>query len=668
MSDNTRILPSSPVSLTCNQKRPRSPPHSDTTRDSGDPPTPPPNSNSSSSQLSTGIESLIAYTQLLHNSQTDTSYATVSAPSSLTVEQREQSDTVSTSPAFETISAEAALQSISEATAAAAAEPAAVPAASIAISTSEQHPPPTTASTPHTETSPPTRLPPPSSYSDILLPATTPPLLSSSNTPSTILSPQTHSSALSPPLGSPVKHRRLDNSSTIIPTHSQPPPTPYTHPTSEGKEWGESKVEGQAVMCNGRVVEGRKRIETGTWIKYKSIWLRGYLAGSNQAAQSTAPTASSSPTSPTLPSLSKEQCSEGSRILGLDLDGTLITTKSGKKFPLDGNDWVFWAPEETVLIKLHSLCGEGVPERMRLVIISNQKGVSLGKTPLHDLTSKIDAIQKKLSLPMWALLTTEDDCFRKPCTAIWEFFANHCNNGDRIDVEQSLFVGDAACRPAEGKRKKDFGGGDLKFALNLGLSFQTPDKFFLGRSDASVPKSFDFDPRDLGKGNSLSARRLLVRPAGAVLGQEVVILVGPPGCGKSTLAETEFADYTRVNQDTLKTREKCLSVLKASLAEGRSAVIDKQNRDLPSRKPFLDAAKVHGCSVRAIYIDVPKDLCFHLNAYRMLNPHNCQHRGQKVPDMFIHGFYKNFVLPTIEEGFVQVVTCSMRDFVPGVAT
>lgn len=42
--------------------------------------------------------------------------------------------------------------------------------------------------------------------------------------------------------------------------------------------------------------------------------------------------------------------------------------------------------------------------------------------------------------------------------------------------------------------------------------------------------------------------------------QELVIMVGGPGSGKSTLAVHHMQGYVRVNNDELKTKEKCMKV------------------------------------------------------------------------------------------------------------
>lgn len=40
----------------------------------------------------------------------------------------------------------------------------------------------------------------------------------------------------------------------------------------------------------------------------------------------------------------------------------------------------------------------------------------------------------------------------------------------------------------------------------------------------------------------------------------MIVFCGSPGSGKSTFWHTHYSDYTRVNRDTLKTKEKCLKV------------------------------------------------------------------------------------------------------------
>lgn len=52
-----------------------------------------------------------------------------------------------------------------------------------------------------------------------------------------------------------------------------------------------------------------------------------------------------------------------------------------------------------------------------------------------------------------------------------------------MNLKESFFCGDAAGRPAhceQNKKKKDFSASDRLFALNLNLTFYTPEEYFLG--------------------------------------------------------------------------------------------------------------------------------------------------------------------------------------------
>jgi bifunctional polynucleotide phosphatase/kinase len=82
---------------------------------------------------------------------------------------------------------------------------------------------------------------------------------------------------------------------------------------------------------------------------------------------------------------------------------------------------------------------------------------------------------------------------------------------------------------------------------------------------------------------------------------EIVLLVGPPAVGKSSISKNQFSNYTRVNQDTLKTKAKCFQVARDSLGSGKSVIVDNTNSSQDTRLEWIAIAKSL-CIVRICYL------------------------------------------------------------------
>uniref|UniRef100_A0A673IMI7 Bifunctional polynucleotide phosphatase/kinase-like n=1 Tax=Sinocyclocheilus rhinocerous TaxID=307959 RepID=A0A673IMI7_9TELE len=335
---------------------------------------------------------------------------------------------------------------------------------------------------------------------------------------------------------------------------------------------------------------------------------------------------------------------DSSKIAGFDVDGCIITTKSGKVFPTSPDDWRILFPE--IQPRLASLLKTGY----KVVFFTNQMGISRGKLRPEVFKSKVEDILQTLQLPIQVFASTAPGIYRKPVIGMWEHLCEKVNHFFMF----FLACTDAAGRPANwapGKKKKDFSCSDRLFALNIGLQFHTPEEYFLGWKPAqfSLP---EFDPRKLD-----SKRRLYDPPDASLTStkQEVIVAVGFPGSGKSTLFQTHIIPkgYAYVNRDILGSWQQCVSACERALKEGRSVAVDNTNPDPESRKRYIDVSQSAGVPCRCFNFTASLEQAKHNNRFREMVPSATKH--VPVNDMVIHSYRKKFVAPSLSEGFSEIL-------------
>jgi bifunctional polynucleotide phosphatase/kinase len=343
------------------------------------------------------------------------------------------------------------------------------------------------------------------------------------------------------------------------------------------------------------------------------------------------------------------------KILSFDLDDTLIVPKGETAFAKNQEDWKFLFGLE----KTKEVIKKYTEDGYCIVIFSNQGGIRKGKVNEKEWLKKIDNIQSSLNLPMLVIASLEKDYFRKPSIGMWKVLCQEYSKGIDFNKNQSLYVGDAAGRNQNSKGKKDHSDSDYKFALNVGINFQVPEVFFssLGLKFTNYSKKLEFDPKTLQKNEALELESILNIKNDS---QEMIILVGPPGSGKSSLTLNYLKNYVRVNNDILKSAVKCQKLAEDSLKSGKSVVIDNTNPSENTRRIYINIATKLGIPVRCLYFKFPKTLCFHLNNLRSINLKN--NISEPVPAVIIHTWYKYIEEPTLIEGFKEIIELP---FIPG---
>lgn len=170
-------------------------------------------------------------------------------------------------------------------------------------------------------------------------------------------------------------------------------------------------------------------------------------------------------------------------IISFDLDGTLVVTKTKGKFAKFPQDWK-WFNYKT-LTNLKQI-------KIPIVIFTNQGGVVATKTSksYNNFHKRIELILEELGKRgvdvqnVWIYASPKKsasykgdneaqfDNMRKPNIGMFEEFLKDFGK-DKINVEESLFIGDAA------GRKNDFSNSDLRFAHSCQLKFKTPEDYFV---------------------------------------------------------------------------------------------------------------------------------------------------------------------------------------------
>ncbi|KAG5331513.1 PNKP kinase, partial [Acromyrmex charruanus] len=336
------------------------------------------------------------------------------------------------------------------------------------------------------------------------------------------------------------------------------------------------------------------------------------------------------------------------KVAAYDMDGTLIRTKSGLVFPKDCNDWqLLYHDVPGKLKQLHMT-------RYKIVIFTNQAGLSTGKFKISDFKGKIEKIVQKIGVPIQVFIAVGKSIYRKPTIGMWEFLEKEKNGGITINKAKSFYVGDAAGRPknwAPGK-KKDHSSVDRLMALNVDVKFETPEEHFLKRKAPpyELPK---FNPKNLSQID-------ICKPADAELTlkqQEMILMVGSPGSGKSYFTKNHLKEYGYINRDTLGSWQKCIAAVQQYLNERKSVVIDNTNPNKASRERYMEVAKKCNVPIRCFVITTSLEHAKHNNKFRELTDPS----HTPINDIIIHSYMKNYEPPTLEEGFKEIVEIN---FVP----
>ena len=283
-----------------------------------------------------------------------------------------------------------------------------------------------------------------------------------------------------------------------------------------------------------------------------------------------------------------------------DYDWTLVKPISNGTFSKSLDDWK-WITDKVPEI-LQNYYDKGYC----ITIISNQTRNTEMK--LQQITNVLST----LKIPSLIAVGYED-IDKKPNRTMFDLI----KKTKKIDMNKSFYVGDAL------GRQGDWSDSDKKFAENINIKqiYSPDDLFAIADDEKIIIKEYDK--------------------------QEIIVLVGYPGSGKTTIANTfNSKKYMVINGDIFKTSKKMIKESEKYIKNNFSIIFDATNPSIEKRKEYIDFANSKNIPIRCINVETDITTAMFRN----------NKRNKVIPKITYYVFRKKYVKPTIEEGFYEIIS------------
>ena len=317
--------------------------------------------------------------------------------------------------------------------------------------------------------------------------------------------------------------------------------------------------------------------------------------------------------------MTQPQQTVSNKVAAFDLDYTLITTKSGRRFPKNKDDWRLI--NKSIKSKLNQLH----LDKYTIIVFTNQKNLEKRITK-KDFKEKLANIANEIDVPMIFYISLKNDYMRKPFPGMFE----HHNKKfcSPISLSISFYVGDAW------SKTECFSDSDLCFAKNCGLNFYKYEEFFT----LDKPNIYNDNCFTLSVDKNFVKNQ--IRLNNFIKDKKLLFIISSPASGKTTFCKQFLKDYIRLSKDDYNTPVKYRKIIQKN--QDKKLVFDNTNSTVSARNKILSYLKKTD-NVGYIVRIVPKKETLYLNQYR----HFISNGTIKLlPNVAIHTYYKHVDFPT----------------------
>lgn len=133
--------------------------------------------------------------------------------------------------------------------------------------------------------------------------------------------------------------------------------------------------------------------------------------------------------------------------------------------------------------------------------------------------------------------------------------------------------------------------------------------------------------------------------------KEIIVLVGPQACGKSTYCTKFLPNYFRISQDDMG-KKKHREIFTESLGKKDLIVIDRMNFNKEQRARYLVPAKEKGYRTRVVLFNTCFDTCLERLKTRKDHPTLKSTESEDTLKGALGFYFSNFEKPMAEEADV----------------